>query len=219
MMLESEMPNAVKPAPVLSGTVTRRKFAAGIAWAVPVAAVVTPVPAYAASACLEVTVPKFTDQNWTFVNPNPATHVRHELGTKFLGVGREQRFYSRDNVLRRQPTATQSLSTIVILTAGCRYAISYEAIKVQNNGENQPDHTDQWADLYIGGTRLSGVTTGAATPEREALSSRSSTTMVSHFTPATTGPVELRFEFTLLGPTAPNFGNDDIGLWQPTITV
>lgn len=211
------MPDAVKP--VRSGSLSRRRIVSGLAWAAPVATVVSPVPAYAASACAEVTAPEFSDQQWTFTNPNPATRVRHEVGTGFTNVGSERRFYSRDNVMRGQATATQSLSAVVTLTAGCSYTISYSASKVQNNGENQPDHTDQWADLYIGGTRLSGVTTGAAGQDRVALSSKGFITVVSHFTPTTTGPVEVRFEFTLLAPTAPHFGNDDIAVSRLAIST
>lgn len=190
-----------------------------MAWSVPLAVGASSVPAYAASICTEVRIPTFSDTEWTWENNAPIDHVRRELGTKFQGIGRYMRFFSRDNVHRNRPTTTANLHTVVHLTAGCTYSIAVPAKKIQNNGENQPDHTDQWIDIYLGGTKIAGATTGAATSDRIPLSSTVDTDIVGQYTATTTGPTPLRYEFTLLRPVAPHFGNDDIVVGPPTFSI
>lgn len=118
----------------------------------------------------------------------------------------------RDDVRRGKTTATQTLTSSVTVNAGCTYSVSFQALKVQNNGENQPDHTDQWVDLYIGGQRVAGGTTGAGTGDRVALVGKRFIEITGDYTAISGGTVPIDFVFTLQGPTGTNYGNDDIGV-------
>lgn len=200
--------------PLHTSQPNRRAVTRGVLWSVPAVAVAAASPAIAASACVAPTIPVLTAASWTQADLSPGQH-NTQSGTEFVN----ETYWSRDDVLRGQTTSSvETLTSTISVVQGCTYNISFGATKIQNDGDNQPDHTDQQVALQINGTTIAQATTGTAS---DGMTSLLTTTQIltGSYTATTTGNVPIVFVFTLLAPTGDNYGNDDIRISNVSAAV
>lgn len=193
----------------------RRAVAGGALWSVPALVVASAAPAIAASACAAPVIPALTAASWVSADLSPGQH-NTQPGTGFTDDGM---YWSRDDVLHGQTqSSVETLSSTINVVQGCTYNFSFYGIKIQNNGDNQPDHTNQQVALQINGNTIMQATTGASSGSMMGLLPTSQI-LTGSYTATTTGSVPITFIFTLLAPTGDNYGNDDIRISDISATV
>lgn len=196
-------------------TPSRRRFVAGAAWAAPALAVAAAAPALAAStACTAPAIPPLDASGWTVADLTPGIH-NSQSGTEFGGGT----WWSRDDVNRGVTTnAVETLMTTISVTAGCTYVFGYDAIKIQNDGPNQPDHTPQTVELLVNGVSLTKQTTDETSTSTPVLYPTGQSFNAT-YTATITGQISFGFRFTIFAPTGDNYGNDDIRISSITATA